>query len=149
MVTSGYYIFRYKGIYYYFYQHGDAHPERLGNLLVNNIRELTDDDIDYIKESLEVMPDPIDDRARKIQYLVSIMDTLTSYEYHDYYITDEEEIIGCYSYIIDLDRDLFIVKKFSHDLDREVSQFFDIYDIPANWIELFEHYLEKVEVFVQ
>jgi hypothetical protein len=149
MVTCGYYIFRYKGIYYYFYQHGDAYPEHLGYLLVNDIRDLTDEDFETIKETLEVMPEPIDDGERKTKFIVSIMDTITHYSDKDYHITDEEQIIYSYSYIIDLDRELFIAKNFNHDLDKEISQFFDLYNIPANWIELFEHYVENVEVVVQ
>jgi hypothetical protein len=149
MVACGYYIFRYKGLHHYFYQRGDAYPGHLGDILVNNIRELTHADIETIKESLEVMPDPIDNGERKTQYLASIMDTITNYDSYDYYITDEQQILCCYSYIIDLDRDLFIAKNFDHNINEEISQFFDLYNIPANWIELFEHYLENVEVIVQ
>jgi hypothetical protein len=156
MVTHGYYVFRHKGLYYTFYHHADSYPENLGSILVENIRDMTDTDFVNIKVLLEenMLSLPInDDGNTKIQYLDSIMNTLQNPEYYQYYITVEDisdyykarEFVD-YCYIIDLDRELFIVKTFNHDLDEDISQFFDLHKIPTNWIELFEHYVENVQV---
>jgi hypothetical protein len=158
MVTHGYYVFRYENVYYTFYHHADSYPRHLGALLVENIRNLTDADLDTIKDSLEdnfIDPPEDDDGSTKIQFLDSIMDTLENPEYYKYYTTVEDisdyykarDFVD-YCYIIDLDRDLFIVKTFSHSLNEDISQIFDLYNIPANWIELFEHYVGNIEVVI-
>ena len=40
MVTHGYVVFKYKGIYYTFYNHSDSYFEHLGNLVVDEINSM-------------------------------------------------------------------------------------------------------------
>jgi hypothetical protein len=144
MVTHGFMVFRYKGLFYSFYNHSDSYPSGLGEQIVQCLRNMSDDEFTEMRDLLENMPEPVEDGSRK-DSVWDVMGVLRNPECTEYYITNDQCHDADYTYIIDLDREEFIIKIYSYQIRREISQIFDLYDIPSNWVELFEHYVENVK----
>ena len=144
MVTHGFLVFRYKGIFYSFYNHSDSYPSGLGEEIVRCLGNMGGDEFAEMRELLENMPEPIEDGSRKTD-VWDVMGVLRNPESTEYYITADQCHGSNYTYIIDLDLEQFIAKTFSHRINRDIYQIFDLYDIPSNWVEMFEHYVENVQ----
>ncbi len=131
MGTHGYVVFKYKGIYYCYYNHSDSYCAHLGELVVNEIYKMIDDNcMDFYKNKLLRLPFN-DDHCEGLKYFYTIYDAIINYESSNYY-TSEEEISSEYVYIIDFDEDEFIINKYG---DRYI---FDLLDIPNDWMEIVE-----------
>ncbi len=137
-------VFRYKDIFYSFYNHSDSYPSGLGEEIVQCLRNMCGDEFAEMRDLLENMPEPIEDGSKKTS-VWDVMGVLRSPESTEYYITIDQYHESNYTYIIDLDREEFVAKTFSYRTSRDISHIFDLYDIPSNWVELFEHYVENVQ----
>jgi hypothetical protein len=144
MVTHGFLVFRYKGLFYSFYNHSDSYPSGLGEEIVQCLNNMSDHEFAEMRDLLKNMPEPIEDGSKK-ESVWDVMGVLRSPESTEYYITADQCHESNYTYIIDLDLEQFIAKTFSHRISRDIYQIFDLYDIPSNWVELFEHYVENVQ----
>jgi hypothetical protein len=138
MVTHGFCVFRYKGIYYSFYNHSDSYLSGLGEEIVSCLRKMTEKDFIEMCHLLETMPEPEDDGSKKEGFW-DVMDVLRSPECVEYYITDSQCHEAEYTYTIDLDNKQFVAKTFL--LDQVVSYKFGLFNIPDDWVEQFEQYL--------
>ncbi len=143
MVTHGFLVLRHKGIFDSFYNHSDSYPSGLGEEIVRCLRAMSDDDFIEMRGLLENMPEPEDDGSKKTG-IWDVMGVLRNPESAEYYITNEHLHEAEYTYIIDLDYEEFVAKTYSYRIGRDISQIFDLFDIPSNWVELFEHYVENV-----
>ncbi len=131
MGTHGYVVFKYKGIYYIYYNHWDSYCDNLGRIVIDEIdKMISDDSIDFYKNKLLRIPFN-DDNSDGCTCFHSIKSSIINYKNSVYY-TSEDEPTNEYVYIIDFDEEEFIITKYG---DRYI---FDLFDIPDNWIDIVE-----------
>jgi hypothetical protein len=146
MGTRGYYVFKYKGIYYIFYNHYDSYFDNKNGLGYKIIEELikyiNEGNIKYILEqmkqlikniNIDVLDQEISDGSSL--YPNDILKPLIKPDDYIYHISKKEPNIDLsieYIYIIDLDLELFRMK----------SNYFNscnlkLLNIPENWLYIF------------
>ena len=130
MGTRGLYVFKYRGIYYIFYNHYDSYPSGLGQLIISDIRQLVENDkLDIVKELIS------DIQLRETQTTGTskyegIMNCVENPERFVYYTSMEEpecNIFIEYIYIIDFDENIFTMKM--HGFNSN----FDLLNISCNF----------------
>ncbi len=129
MVTHGYVVFKYKGIYYTFYNHSDSYFEHLGNLIVNDINNLVNKNkMIYCKELLlRVSLKGNEEGDTSIGSIYSLLKYPESFQY----FTSNNEPGSNYTYIIDFDNNKFIANKYGENIYK-----FNLHDIPLDWYEI-------------
>jgi len=133
MVTHGYIIFKYKGIYYTFNHHADSYFEHLGNLVVNEIDKMINkNQVQYYKELLLRIPlkgnNEGDSSFGSFYYL------LNNPEYNEYF-TSNTKPCNEYTYTIDFDSNKFIATRYGENIYS-----FYLYDIPLDWYEITQNH---------
>ncbi len=129
MVTHGYVVFKYKGIYYTFYNHSDSYFEHLGNVVVNEIQNMVNKNkVKEYKELLLRIPLKGNEEGEwnvdSFYYLLNHPDTYQ-------YFTTNKEPGNEYTYIIDFDTNKFIANKYGENVYK-----FNLYDVPLDWYEI-------------
>ncbi len=117
MGTRGYAVFRYKGIYYIFYNNSDSYPEWLGGQIIREFNRLTAAQLELLRSLITDIPmqQEFGEGDRHFQGI------LTSAQHSDcvQYMTTEQEpsctVFIEYVYILDFDQDIFTVKSYSGD----------------------------------
>jgi hypothetical protein len=131
MVTHGYLVYKYQGVYYIFYNHSDSYPEHLGSEIVKTIRQVVSENkLHEYKNKLRYIPfrDEASDGGEMNLYEGS--NSLYSYECYSYY-TSTEEPGNEWVYIIDLDMDKFIITDYNSN--RYV---FNLKNIRDDWMDI-------------
>ena len=133
MVTHGYVVFKYKGIYYTFYNHSDSYFEHLGNLIVDEINNMINkNSVKYYKNLLLRIPLKGNEEGENIIHGFYYL--LNNPENHEYF-TSNNEPSNNYTYIIDFDANKFIANKYCENVYS-----FNLYDIPLDWYEITQNY---------
>lgn len=142
MSTRGYYVFKYKGIYYIFYNHYDSYFTCLGQMLVDNISELIKNHKNWL-EILTTLISKIEKRETenvdgeiKFENIMDSLENSDDYAYHtDHYEPSYEPGSDIeFIYIIDLDSIKFII--IPKDRDYYNSKVFKLTEIPKDWIKI-------------
>ena len=142
MSTRGYYVFKYKGIYYIFYNHYDSYFTCLGQMLVDNINQLIKNHKNWL-EILTTLISKIEKRETQnvdgeiiFSNIIDSLENSDNYEYHtDRYEPSYETGSHIeYIYIIDLDSLKFII--IPKDRDYYNSKVFKLTEIPKDWIKI-------------
>ena len=134
MVTHGYVVFKYKNIYYTFYNHSDSHFEGLGDMVVNEIYDMINKNkVDYYKELLLRIPLKSNEYGELYIYE---FEWLLQYPEHYQYFTSKNEPSSEYIYTIDFDTNKFIANRYCQNIYS-----FNLYDIPLDWYEITQNYL--------
>ncbi len=129
MVTHGDVAFKYKGIYYIFYNHSDSYCEALGIEVVNDVNNIIANNyITYYKKKLLLIP-LNEEMSDGNTYFSSIYNSIIGYKNCSYY-TSNYQPSNSYVYIIDFDEDEFIINKYGK------TYTFDLFDIPDNWMDI-------------
>jgi hypothetical protein len=129
MVTHGYVVFKYKGIYYTFYNHSDSYFEGLGNMLVTDIYNMINKEkMYYYKELLLRVPLKGNDNGER---WVHSLEYILKYPEYSQYFTSRTEPSSEYTYTIDFDTNKFIANRYSENIYS-----FNLYDIPLDWYEI-------------
>jgi hypothetical protein len=129
MVTHGYVIFKYKGIYYTFYNHSDSYFEHLGNLVVEEINKMVNKNaIKNCKELLLRIPLKGNEEG---EWHIHDFHSLLNYPEIFQYFTSNDEPSCEYTYIIDFDTNKFIANKYGENIYS-----FKLHDIPLDWYEI-------------
>ena len=146
MGTRGYYVIKWKRLYYIFYNHWDSYLEGLGADIVKELRELTEADFDKIRSAMEGLKyDPIYECIKKKGYegLMKLAENPNDYDLQDITKTPPESGGDIeYVYIVNLDVETFQVH-FKQYTSAEIGNFeweqidweFPVKKIPENWIE--------------
>ena len=142
MSTRGYYVFKYKGIYYIFYNHYDSYFTCLGQMLVDNINQIIKNNKNWL-EILRTLISKIEKRETenvdgeiKFENMMDSLENSDDYAYHtapyepSYEPGSDIEFI----YIIDLDSLKFII--IPKDRDYYNSKVFKLTEIPKDWIKI-------------
>ena len=129
MVTHGYVVFKYKGIYYTFYNHSDSYFEGLGNMIVTDIYNMINKNkVGYYKELLLRIPLKGNaDGERNVHQLEYIL----KYPEYSQYFTSRNEPSNEYTYTINFDTNKFIANRYCENIYT-----FNLYDIPLDWFEI-------------
>ena len=141
MGTRGYYIFRYQGKYYVFYNHFDSYFTGLGADIVKELQSWTAEDFENAKAFLGNFPlsGPSDDNvSTNFKGLLETLRNPAAYELEE--ISNQpptKNLMIEYMYTLDFDRDLFIVE-WAGETTYE-SQRYRLTSIPDDWIELTGH----------
>jgi hypothetical protein len=142
MGTKGYVAFKYKGIYYIFYNHSDSYPSHLGNIMIDDIKKMINENyLEAVKKKIMKIPlqdGDFDGKDNHYQGMIESINYPTCFCYH----TSEEEptntIFIEYVYIIDFDSEILVIKMENLEVQ------FDIFDLPPNLIEIVEkHQTQK------
>ncbi len=129
MVTNGYVIFKYKGIYYTFYNHSDSYFEGLGNNIVNEINDIINKNkVDYYKDLLLRIPLKGNEEGNDYVYN---LEHLLKYPEDYQYFTCKNEPSSEYTYTIDFDSNKFIANRYCENIYT-----FNLKDIPLDWYEI-------------
>jgi hypothetical protein len=129
MVTHGYVIFKYKGIYYAFYNHSDSYFEHLGNLVVEEINKMINQDkVRQYKELL--LHIPLKENEEGDRYIYDFHSLLNNPESYQYFTSNKEQLCE-YTYTIDFDSNKFIANQYGKNIYS-----FNLYDIPLDWYEI-------------
>jgi hypothetical protein len=133
MVTHGYVAFKYKGIYYAFYNHSDSYFEHLGNLVVNEINQMVNKNaIKYCKDLLLRIPLKGNEEG---EWHIHDFHSLLNYPESYQYFTSNDEPSSNYTYIIDFDTNKFIANKYGENIYT-----FNLYDVPLDWYEITQNH---------
>ncbi len=141
MVTHGFVAFKYKGIYYNYYNHSSSYCDGLGKDVVNEIYRMINNTtkgfIKYYKNKLLSVPYiNINDMhyGCKSQFH-SFYYSIVNYDDEDTdYYTSKYEPDNEYNYIIDFDKEEFIITKYGYNYENRYV--FDLFDIPDNWMDI-------------
>ncbi len=130
MVTHGYVIIKYKGIYYSYYNHSDSYCEHLGKIVVDNVNDMIlNKKMEKYKRQVLRMPF-LDERGEGLQYFYSISDWI--YDNNQTYFTSDQPTYSEYTYTIDFDDNEFIITKYDN------QYVFYLFDIPDDWMTIVE-----------
>ncbi len=129
MVTHGYVVFKYKGIYYTFYNHSDSYFEGLGNSIVNEIYKMINKNmVEYYKELLLSIPlkgnNDGENQIYELEYMLKFPEDCI-------YFTSKNKKSAEYTYTIDFDNNKFIANRYDENI-----YIFNLYDIPLDWYEI-------------
>jgi hypothetical protein len=113
MATRGLYVFKYRGIYYIFYNHYDSYPSGLGKLIISDIRQLVKDNkLDIVKELVSGIQ-LMEKKTEGSSEYDGIVNCIKRPEEFIYYTSEDEpecDIYIEYIYVIDFDETLFVIK---------------------------------------
>lgn len=132
MVTHGYVVFKYIGIYYTFYNHSDSYIEHLGNVVVNEIIKMIDQNRkqEYKDYLLRI---PLNGSNEGDEYVGSFRDMLKYPETYRYF-TSNEESYAEYTYIIDFDNNKLTINRYCKNIFV-----FNLNKIPFDWFDIIEN----------
>jgi hypothetical protein len=134
MGTRGYYVFKYNNKYYIFYNQQHSYFDVLGRDIVNDLHKMTIDDFNKMKSLIENITDRINTDGYNLEYN-GLFNALKNYYNYYLHISDKEpEADVEYVYIINLDRQIFIVKS----IIDNIRYAFNLIDIPNNWLDIVE-----------
>jgi len=144
MSTRGFFVFKYKGKYYVFYNHHDSYPDMpygLGYRFIQAFKILTHEQIiEYIIKMIQLLDDSDSDSEepyknnQKIDF-DTLEDVFLNPKSYDVMIKDEEPFTDLFIefiYIIDLDDDKY---KMVSSEGTQVS--FNLNKIPEDFVEIF------------
>jgi hypothetical protein len=140
MGTRGYYVFKYNGIYYIFYNHYDSYFDGLGQKIVDDINELiqnTKDWVEILKNLVSEIPlceDADKDASIHFTNIINCLEYPLSFEYYTSKKAPSNNAFSEYIeyiYTIDLDSMKFIVKPVDNEYYN--IKVFPLNKIPKNW----------------
>jgi len=142
MGTNGLYVFKYNKKYYVYFKGNDSYPSALGKKIVNEIQFMSAEDIIELKNLLIAIN--IDTKYENSYCgFTSLIHSLQNPSKYAFYIQENEPDLDIginYIYIIDMDKNIFLVK--FHGMYRIHTFVYDIYNIPIYWDKLIEDYDE-------
>ena len=136
MGTKGSVVFRYRGIYYIFYNSHDSYFSYLGNKVVTEIKEIiVADNLQYLKDL--ILKIPLTEKPTETESIFhSIIENITYYECFCYRTSNVEQQCGLfeeYVYTVDLDKNVFIVNSHTgptvFKLDVNIPDDLGTYDV--------------------
>jgi hypothetical protein len=139
MGTRGYYVFKYNGIYYIFYNHYDSYFSGLGQSIVDHINESIKNDINWIK-TLKKLLDKVklieqeQDGASQYENIIMSLTYAEQYVYHTSEDEPSNNLFIEFVYIIDIDMMKFKVIPSSNEYYN--SKVFNLTSIPKDWAKI-------------
>jgi hypothetical protein len=142
MGTDGLYVFKYNKKYYVYHKGNDSYPRGLGKTIINELQLMSAEDLVTLK--YKILTININDKYENSYCgYTNLMHSISNPHEYAFYITDSEpktEIGINYIYIIDMDKNVFVVKWCGETERHKVI--FDIQSIPVEWCNLIETYEE-------
>lgn len=143
MTTRGWFIFKYKGIYYVFYNQCDSYidiPYGLCGRLIEELKKYNLEQLIQLLENFILLTNDKDDEDEKCKdiYYEGIEQTLTNKNYlYEIMNTTEEiykkDIFIEYKYIINLDEELFTIM----DECKNIQLHYPLFNISNDWYDFY------------
>ena len=142
MGTNGLYVFKYNKKYYIYFKGNDSYPSALGKTIVNELQLMSAEDMIELKNLINAINinTAYDNSYCGFKSLIHSLQNPKEYAFYIKETEPELEIGTHYIYIIDMDKNVFLVKFYG--TRREHIFAFDINNIPASWDKLIEDYYE-------
>ena len=151
MSTRGWFIFKYKGKYYVFYNQCDSYvdvPYGLCSRLIEDLKKYNMEQLTQLLDNFillvgDVGDEDIEDKLYKDIHYESIERTLTNKNYQ-YEIMNtieeihEKDVFIEYKYIINLDEELFTIM----DENTNIQLHYPLFNIPNDWYDFYYKLLE-------
>jgi hypothetical protein len=142
MGTKGLVVFKYKGIYYIFYNHSDSYISYLCNNIVIDLRDIIKNnklaEITHLISRMPLQKKELDGTDNHYHGLMESILYPNCFRYHTSHTEPSNSIFMEYVYIIDFDNNLFIIKMYEN-LELQ----FDLLNLPSNLIQLAEDHLKN------
>ena len=142
MGTNGLYVFKYNKKYYVFFKGNDSYPRGLGKEIINELQNMSAEDVVILK--YKILAININHKyTNSYCGYTSLMHSISNPHEYAFHISDSEpetEIGLHYIYIIDMDKNVFVVKWCGETERHKVI--FDLQSIPTEWVKLVETYDE-------
>ena len=149
--TKGAVSFKFRGLYYGFYNIGNVDFNTLGKQIASDLKNMTSENYQIIKKLAINLIEPIDERPYKNFNFTSIIEVLTNPTMFYQLETEISETDGNsyppyylnYIYIIDLDKNQLVIKKYIFNkkdkynfktVKSEEIKTFDFEDIHDFWL---------------
>jgi len=149
--TKGAVSFKFRGLYYGFYNIGNVDFNTLGKQIASDLKNMTSENYELIKKLAINLKEPIDKRPNKNFNFTSITEVLTNPTMFYQLETEISETDGNsyppyylnYIYIIDLDKNQLVIKKYIFNKKDEYNlktvkseeiKTFDFEDIHDFWL---------------
>ena len=149
--TKGVVSFKFRGLYYGFYNIGNVDFNTLGKQIASDLKNMTSENYELIKKLAINLKEPIDKRPNKNFNFTSITEVLTNPTMFYQLETEISETDGNsyppyylnYIYIIDLDKNQLVIKKYIFNKKDEYNlktvkseeiKTFDFEDIHDFWL---------------
>jgi hypothetical protein len=140
MGTRGYYVFKYKGKYYVFYNQFDSYPDGehgLGYRIVEELKHLTVEEMrEYLNNFIErntKYSQSNDEGERSIHFksLKCALENPFNFDFNIEQFEPNNDLWIEYIYIINLDQELIEMKQYNKKISFRLDK------IPDNWCETF------------
>lgn len=142
MGTNCFYVFKYNKKYYIYFKGNDSYPSGLGKIIVNELQQMSAEDMIEIKNLINSINvnTTYDNSYCGFKNLVHSLQNPKKYAFQIKETEPELEIGIQYIYIIDMDKNVFLVKFYGTRHEHIFG--FDINNIPLQWEKLIEDYYE-------
>jgi hypothetical protein len=135
-------MLKYNKKYYVYFKGNDSYPHGLGKTIINELQQMSAEDVVTLK--YKILAININDKyTNSYCGYTSLMHSISNPHEYAFHIVDTEpntEIGLHYIYIIDMDKNVFVVK-WCGKTERH-KFIFDLQSIPTNWDTLIETYEE-------
>ena len=140
MGTQGLVVYKYNGVYYMFYNHFDSYPSYLGNLIINNIKQIIEENkYETLKEIITNMA-IYDDEVNGSTCFDDIFLCAQYPDSYCYRTSDYEpscDTLIEYIYTIDFDNNTLEIK--TNEYLNYQTYTLNLFNIPTNYIEVINH----------
>jgi hypothetical protein len=137
MGTKGYYAFKYRGLYYVFYNNSDSYPSYLGTSVLNNLRALTPADFDLLRHAHQLIEPGSEGHSSKGGF-DGLISAVVHFTCHRFQMSGDEPSIDVfieYVYTVDLDDEIFFVKtsKYQENVLYQTTYRWPFSGLPLNF----------------
>ena len=116
MVTHGYVVYKYNGIFYTFYNHSDSYPEYLGFYLLEELKKIVKEEkISLIKDLLPKIPTR-HNFSEGDNYINGIFNSIVYHKDRKYITSNKlySSMMIDWLYLIDFDNNIFMIRNIYH-----------------------------------
>jgi len=142
MGTNGLYVFKYNKKYYVYFKGNDSYPRGLGKTIINDLQQMSAEEFVELRNKIRAI-NVHDKYENSYCGYTSLMHSISNPHEYAFGIVDTEpetEIGLNYIYIIDMEKNVFVVKWCGEKERHKVI--FDLQSMPPNWDTLIETYEE-------
>ncbi len=139
MSIRGWIIFKYKGLYYIFYNHNNSNPEYLGNNLIENLKNFNYKQLEELMiNCVKNMNNKYENNIINIGIFNTIEELLKNPLNYIFYVKRlngafEKNTFIEFKYFINLDEELFTMINMTSNLQLH----FPLFYIPKDWYNIY------------
>jgi len=148
MQNRSFVVLKYKSIYYTFYNHFDSYPSHLGVLIIEDIKQIINENkYEELKEAVANMPF-YHHRVRSSPNFNNIFECVRNPECYYYSTACQEpsfDLFIEYIYLIDFDNNKLQIK--TNEFSNYKSYTLNLFKIPKNYLKVIEYNISDDEYY--